>query len=175
MTFSLFLKIIESPGEILPYINLRTRISSLENSIAWAMQRFTMSSIWTLIFFSGRNSCSLDWFNNHRCHLSWCNSHRGDHRSHCNRSDSWSANLNNFLSYIQRINFTWIVYNSYIRLWSWCWRIVLTSSIIINLNIGIMMDICLIILNSSCVVDLRWTVGIHSVLILLWLVLKMIK
>ena len=138
------------------------------------MQRFTMSSKRTLIFFSGSNRCSLDWFKNHRCHLSWCNSHRGDHRSHCNRSDSWSANLNNFLSYIHRINLTCIVYNSYIRLWSWCWRIVWTSSIIIDLNIGIMMGICLIILNSSCVVNLRWTVGIRSVLILLWLVFKMI-
>ena len=134
-----------------------------------------MSSIWTLIFFSGSNSCSLDWFNNHRCHLSWSNSHRCDHWSHCNRSDSWSANLNNFLSYIHRINLTCIVYNSYIRLWSWWWRIVWTSSIIINLNIGIMMDVCLIILNSSCVVGLRWTVGIRCILILLWLVFKMIK
>ena len=82
------------------YINLRTRISSLENSIAWAMQRFTMSTIRTLIFFSGSSNCSLDWFNNHRCHLSWCISHRGDQRIHCDRSDSWSANLNYFFYHI---------------------------------------------------------------------------
>ena len=64
------------------------------------MQRFTMSTIRTLIFFSGSNNCSLDWFNNHRCHLSWCISHRGDERIHCDRSDSWSANLNYFFYHI---------------------------------------------------------------------------
>ena len=159
---------------------LRWKIHKIDpyKNLTWAMQWFTMRTIWPSTPFSRCYRCHFNWLNSNRRYRDWCNWHRSHYWSYSYWCHSGSTNLNlvqNFcpihpynMDHIKwRLLFTCVIDYSDIWWWTCWWSSVRSPCAIVYLYVGLMADIHLIVLYRGCITRPGWTVIISCILVCL--------